>query len=180
MRWLAALALVAALSCDREERPFEGNGAADLAADGLSMSSLYPGPAPAPPAGVTVARPPGNEDSAWTVSQGKRLFRAFNCSGCHANGGGGMGPALMDERWIYGSAPANVFATIVEGRPNGMPSFRRRIAESQVWQLVAYVRSLSRQVPADATSARGDHMRVTPAAPVQPPETPVGEEAPQP
>ena len=37
-------------------------------------------------------------------------------------------------------------ATIVEGRPNGMPSFGGRIPDEQVWQLVAYVRSMSGQV----------------------------------
>src|SRR5207245_319214 len=34
--------------------------------------------------------------NAYAVSEGKRLFAAYNCSGCHANGGGGMGPPLMD------------------------------------------------------------------------------------
>jgi len=45
----------------------------------------------------------------------------------------------MDDEWIYGFEPVNIFATIVEGRPNGMPSFRNRIPDYQVWQLVAYV-----------------------------------------
>ena len=48
----------------------------------------------------------------------------------------------MDAQWIYGNQPQNIFSTIVEGRPNGMPSFRGRIATQQVWQLVAYVRSV--------------------------------------
>jgi cytochrome c oxidase cbb3-type subunit 3 len=29
----------------------------------------------------------------------------------------------MDDQWVYGDAPQNLFATIVQGRPNGMPSF---------------------------------------------------------
>ena len=37
--------------------------------------------------------------------QGKRLFSWYNCIGCHANGGGGIGPPLMDDEWIYGSRP---------------------------------------------------------------------------
>ena len=49
----------------------------------------------------------------------------------------------MDRDWIYGSNPANIFWTIVEGRPQGMPSFGGRIAEGQVWRIVAFVRSLS-------------------------------------
>jgi cytochrome c oxidase cbb3-type subunit 3 len=70
-----------------------------------------------------------------------------------------MGPALMDDKWIYGNQPANVFASIVEGRPNGMPSFRNRLADVQVWQLVAYIESLGGQVPMDASAARSDHLR---------------------
>ena len=63
------------------------------------------------------------QDNAYGISEGKRLFESFNCVGCHSHGGGGMGPALMDDRWIYGSRPENIYATILEGRPNGMPSF---------------------------------------------------------
>jgi cytochrome c oxidase cbb3-type subunit 3 len=49
----------------------------------------------------------------------------------------------MDDEWIYGSSPQNVFWAIIEGRPQGMPAFGGKIAEDQVWRLVAYVRSLS-------------------------------------
>jgi cytochrome c oxidase cbb3-type subunit 3 len=64
----------------------------------------------------------------------------------------------MDAKWAYGSEPDQVFATIVEGRPNGMPSFRGKIPDYQVWQLVAYVRSLSGQVPRDAAPGRDDDL----------------------
>jgi cytochrome c oxidase cbb3-type subunit 3 len=69
-----------------------------------------------------------------------------------------MGPPLMDDKWIYGSDPASVFASIVEGRPNGMPSWRGRIPNYEVWRLVAYVRSMSGQVSKDAASGRDDHL----------------------
>ena len=69
-----------------------------------------------------------------------------------------MGPPLMDDIWIYGSDPASVFATIVEGRPNGMPAWRGRIPNYQVWRLVAYVRSMSGLASKDASPARDDHM----------------------
>jgi cytochrome c oxidase cbb3-type subunit III len=66
----------------------------------------------------------------------------------------------MDAKWIYGNRPDQVFATIVEGRPNGMPSFRGKLPDNQVWQLAAYVRSLSGQVPKDAAPGRNDNMQV--------------------
>jgi cytochrome c oxidase cbb3-type subunit 3 len=98
------------------------------------------------------------EENAVALNDGKRLFQWFNCVGCHAQGGGGMGPPLMDEQWIYGSEPDQIFATIVEGRPNGMPSFRGKIPDYQVWQLAGYVRSLSRQVAKDVAPGRNDSM----------------------
>jgi cytochrome c oxidase cbb3-type subunit III len=77
------------------------------------------------------------------IAAGRQLFLAYNCVGCHFNGGGGIGPALMDSKWIYGSSMENIGSTIREGRPNGMPSFRAMVTDEQVWQLAAYVRSLS-------------------------------------
>jgi cytochrome c oxidase cbb3-type subunit 3 len=62
----------------------------------------------------------------------------------------------MDNVWIYGSEPANVFATIVQGRPNGMPAFGHRIPEKEVWELVAYVRSLSGLASSQAAPSRAD------------------------
>jgi cytochrome c oxidase cbb3-type subunit III len=92
------------------------------------------------------------------------LFGWYNCAGCHSNGGGGMGPPLMDDKWIYGSAPENIFSTIVQGRPNGMPSFAGRIPTPQVWMLVAYVRSLSGLTPSAARGSRTDHMMMYPGS----------------
>ena len=65
----------------------------------------------------------------------------------------------MDDKWIYGSQPDQIFSTIVEGRPNGMPSFRGKLPDYQVWQLAAYVRSLSGQAPKDAAPGRDDDMQ---------------------
>jgi cytochrome c oxidase cbb3-type subunit 3 len=73
-----------------------------------------------------------------------------------------MGPALMDAQWIYGSKPENIFESIVEGRPNGMPAFGAKIVEDQIWQLVAYVRSMSGLLRSDVAPGRADAMYVRP------------------
>jgi cytochrome c oxidase cbb3-type subunit 3 len=147
--------LLSLAACEREERRFQDRPAPGQRPSMKRLVSLAPGP-------HTPDLPMRNpyERNAWAVSEGKRLFTWYNCSGCHANGGGGMGPALMDEKWIYGSQPENIFATIEEGRPNGMPSFRGRIPEQQVWQLVAFVQSLSGGVRRDAANGRPDDMQV--------------------
>ena len=79
----------------------------------------------------------------------------------------------MDDVWIYGSDPANVYATIVEGRPNGMPSFGGHIPDEQVWQLVAYVRSMSGLVPQDAAPSRNDDLQARPSENRTPAQVPV-------
>ena len=132
------------------------------------MSELQPGVS-----NPQISIAPHYEVNAYSLSEGKRLFGWYNCNGCHANGGGGIGPALMDNVWIYGGEPENIYATIVQGRPNGMPSFGGHIPDEQVWQLVAYVRSMSGLVPQDAATSRNDALqakksenRVDPQPPV--------------
>jgi cytochrome c oxidase cbb3-type subunit 3 len=150
-------ALVAAamlcVACRREERRFREMPPSATATNVAVATTLQPGPAHQ----VTETRDPYIYN-AYAISEGKALYSLFNCVGCHGNGGGGMGPPLMDDKWIYGSDPASIFASIVEGRPNGMPSWRGRIANYEIWRLVAYVRSMSGQAPKDAASGRGDHL----------------------
>jgi cytochrome c oxidase cbb3-type subunit 3 len=86
----------------------------------------------------------------------------------------------MDEKWIYGERPENIYSTIVEGRPNGMPSFRQKIPDNQVKQLVAYVQSMSGQLRKDVAPTRNDSMnahrseqrteRKTPLQTTEPPQ----------
>lgn len=139
--------------CEREKRNVrESPPAAQLRT--ITMGELRPGHTQLP-----IATENPYEKNAVAVSEGRRLYNWFNCNGCHFNGGGGIGPPLMDDEWIYGSDPANVFATIIEGRPNGMPSYRGRMPDHQVWQIVAYVRSLSGQVRSDVAPGRADSMQ---------------------
>lgn len=78
------------------------------------------------------------------VVRGMRDFDTFNCSGCHAaNGAGGMGPALSNNKWIYGSSPANIYLDIVQGRAHGMPAWGAMLPDRTVWELVAYIKSIS-------------------------------------
>ena len=118
------------------------------------------------------------EENAYALGEGKRLFSQFNCVGCHGNGGGGMGPPLLDAQWLYGYEQEQVFATIVEGRPNGMPSWGGKIPEYQIWQLAAYVRSMSGLVRKDAAPGRNDDMKSNPPENSKDPETPVDASAP--
>ena len=148
----AIVCALMSVSCQREKRVFESSPPPAQSSQ-VTLSQIRPG-------AQTAASPASNdaENHAYDVNEGKRLFTQYNCSGCHANGGGGIGPALMDEKWIYGSEPVNIYSTIIEGRPNGMPSFRNKVPDSQVWQLGAYVRSMSGQLRKDVSPNRSDDM----------------------
>jgi cytochrome c oxidase cbb3-type subunit 3 len=147
------LAIVSVTACERETRRYQELPAASSRPSSTQVSDLVPGlPSPAQP----VVSP--YQENAYGIAEGKRLYSAFNCNGCHAMGGGGIGPALMDYKWIYGSSPDQIYSTISQGRPNGMPAFGGRVPSQQIWQLVAYVQSLSVQVPRDVEPGRNDDM----------------------
>jgi cytochrome c oxidase cbb3-type subunit 3 len=166
------LAVLGAAGCERERRGF-----ADRPDDAVAerLSTILPGPGdPVPRGGEGVY-----DGNAWAVSEGKRLYASMNCKGCHANGGGGMGPALMDDTWIYGVEPEQIYHSIVDGRPNGMPSWHDQLTEQQVWQLVAYVRSLSGLIPKDVRPGRDDHMMSKPPEQQTPTAMPSQSQLPQ-
>jgi cytochrome c oxidase cbb3-type subunit III len=97
------------------------------------------------PLGVTPVqvKNPYEGDKKATAT-GAQLFIAYNCLDCHgAEGSGAMGPSFQDGRWHFGGSPAEVFESIYQGRPDGMPAWGGRISNDQIWMLTAYVRSLS-------------------------------------
>jgi cytochrome c oxidase cbb3-type subunit 3 len=170
-RALAIAGLVLLLAaCERERRDFAGDPSAE-SEERIVQSALSPGPAP--PVEILSGRGATYEANAYAQSEGKRLFSSYNCAGCHGHGGGGMGPPLMDQKWIYGAKIENVVHTIREGRPNGMPSFRGKIPDEQIWQLAAYVRSMGRNVRKDVAPSRNDDMHPGPSENRQPPQDPL-------
>ena len=87
---------------------------------------------------------PALQDPA-APQRGLMAFNAFNCVGCHmGNGGGGMGPALSAGNFIYGDEPKNIYLTIVQGRPHGMPAWGSVLPNQTIWDLVAYISNLSK------------------------------------
>jgi len=157
---ILALAMIAALcSCDREERQTRGKPLGETIPTVASPDTIFPGRATPPPLDPRAAQYEGN---ASAIAEGQRLYNWMNCAGCHFHGGGGMGVALMDDQWRYGGNIDQIHATILEGRPNGMPAWRGKLTEQQIWQLAAYVRTLSGQERKDAVSARADEVSNTP------------------
>jgi cytochrome c oxidase cbb3-type subunit 3 len=157
---LLSVAALAVIGCQREKRTYQDQSPYVEKADNLVVQSdLHPGLVP-----PSKAISNKYEESAYAASEGQKLYQQYHCNGCHFNGGGGIGPPLMDDQWIYGSSPENIYNTIVQGRPNGMPSFAGKIPTPQVWMLVAYVRSLSALNTTGARSSRSDHMMMYPGS----------------
>jgi cytochrome c oxidase cbb3-type subunit III len=150
--------LLALNACKREQRNARPAPArVALYSSAARESPIEPG-GPLPHAAISYPFA-GN---AYAISEGQRLFGWYNCSGCHSHGGGGIGPPLIKQEWIYGGEPENLFDTIVKGRPNGMPTWGGRIPEYQIWQIVAYVRSLNKEEPSSASPARTDEIQPSP------------------
>jgi cytochrome c oxidase cbb3-type subunit 3 len=126
---------ITATACDSNSRQF--------AAVGAQPNALYyVGPQPGPDRPLpAIVNPLAGDRTA--LAEGRRLFVWYNCAGCHGDhAGGGMGPSLRDTTWIYGNGDGHIFASIAEGRANGMPAWGTKLPQDQIWKIVAYVRSL--------------------------------------
>jgi cytochrome c oxidase cbb3-type subunit 3 len=160
---LLAAALIVALmplaSCQREKRQFQSSPVNESPPMQIRTTDLQAGQ-------TTPLQPDARrslyENNAYNLSEGKRLYQWFNCVGCHAHGGGDSGPPLMDNQWRYGGEIEQIYATIQQGRPNGMPAFGGKIPDQQIWQLAGYVRSMSGNLSRSASPGRNDEMQNSP------------------
>lgn len=96
------------------------------------------------PRDTTGLRNPFEGDAA-AIATGAKLYIAYNCIDCHGgDGSGAMAPAFVDGRWHFGGSNAEVFESIFQGRPDGMPAWGGLLDRASIWRLVSYVRSLER------------------------------------
>lgn len=139
---VGTLSLLASTACERDQpdrvaAPPAGGPIAGVPGE----VHIAPGPAFA---SMPVANPYAEDPDA--IGEGERLYMWYSCGGCHgALGGGGMGPPLRDEDWIYGGDAISIFESIMEGRPEGMPTWQGKIPNDQAWKIVAYIQTLGTQ-----------------------------------
>lgn len=88
------------------------------------------------------------------LSTGKVIFDA-NCVTCHNPKGEGnqIGPNLTDKNWIYGFDIKDVFSSVKNGRPNGMPEHNSKLNPIQLQQVASYVLSFKET---EGREAQGD------------------------
>src|SRR5665213_1446020 len=93
------------------------------------------------------------------VVAGESEFR-INCSFCHGVGarGGGRGPDLTRVQKKHGNTDADLFRTIHDGvsgtdMPAAMGSIGVEMKDREIWQVIAYLRSVQVKTPPQAGDA---------------------------
>ena len=152
-----AIGLLAIGGCQREQREFSKPAEATSPPSQTALGKLAAGQTDE---AFRAQQTREYGENGYQLALGQQLYSAFNCVGCHAHGGGDVGPALMDDKWVYGGEIDQIYLSIAQGRPNGMPAFAGLIPPEQIWQVAAYVRSLGGQGSKAARSGRSDHMHM--------------------
>jgi cytochrome c oxidase cbb3-type subunit 3 len=159
-RLIGVMVISLSVACQRKEQDIRGGGAGDIwlpqsqpavgkATDttGLPAEGVLSRVALGDLAGIgnntldaTVKSPYGGDMAA--IKEGNDLFVNMNCAGCHGYDlKGGMGPDLTDTYWRYGGSPADIYKSVFEGRPQGMPAWGRAMSPTLIWKVVAYIES---------------------------------------
>lgn len=88
------------------------------------------------------ANEPSDTGSASSSDPGAEIYTA-NCARCHgADGGGGIGPQLSDDKVTEAFPdPADEVTLVTEGE-GSMPSFGGTLSEAEIQQVVDYTRTL--------------------------------------
>ncbi len=102
------------------------------------------------------------------LKAGATLYAA-NCVACHApDGGGGIGPNLVDAYWIHGGDVKDIFSTIKYGVPaKGMIPWKDQLKPIEIQQLTSFILSLQGTTAADPKEAQGDLYAPDGAAPAE-------------
>ena len=109
---------------------------------------------------ATIAKKGGNPEAAKvnnpvaaspaSLAAGKRSYQRL-CEKCHGPEGHGDGTAvtekqpqdLTDATWEFGSTDGELFAAVHDGTSPDMEGYKERMSETEIWNVVNYVRSLA-------------------------------------
>jgi cytochrome c oxidase cbb3-type subunit 3 len=93
---------------------------------------------------------PVSGPEAQNAAAGREVFAA-NCSACHgadAKGSKDVGaPNLTDNFWLYGGDEESIYRTVWGGRQGRMPSWEKRLTETDRKILTLYLLDRKREAP---------------------------------
>jgi mono/diheme cytochrome c family protein len=125
-----------------------GSGGGASSAQGTPLPTLPP----IPPQ-YQGAKPLFDLTSASVIAQGKTIYDS-HCATCHGNSGQGNGPAAAGLNpppinftgpYFKSMSPDFRFWRVSEGVPGtGMVAWKGSLTSDQIWQVIAYVTSLSK------------------------------------
>lgn len=95
-------------------------------------------------AAVAAAQPATNpfRGDAAAIEEGQQVFSTI-CAACHKPDASGLvGPSLVDPYWKYGHSDAELFESVAEGRPGGMPPWLAQLGADKIWKSLAYLETL--------------------------------------
>jgi putative heme-binding domain-containing protein len=96
----------------------------------------------------------GNVDA---IRFGTGLFRA-RCADCHGMDARGVRSPDLTQVWASGRTDDGLFKTVKNGVPGTeMPAVGARMADNEIWQILAYLRTLAAPAPNDPPKGNAEH-----------------------
>jgi putative heme-binding domain-containing protein len=96
----------------------------------------------------------GNADA---IRFGTGLFRA-RCADCHGMDARGVRSPDLTQVWASGRTDEGLFKTVKNGVPGTeMPAVGARMPDNEIWQILAYLRTLAAPAPNDPPKGNAEH-----------------------
>src|SRR5438094_5433991 len=90
------------------------------------------------------------EGNADAIRFGTGLYRA-RCADCHGMDARGVRAPDLTQVWASGRTDDGLFKTVKNGVPGTeMPAIGARMFDQEIWQILAYLRTLAASAPTDA------------------------------
>ncbi|NTW62952.1 MAG: c-type cytochrome [Chlorobiaceae bacterium] len=97
----------------------------------------------APAASESAATPDKYSGDSKAIAEGKEIY-GTNCAACHmADASGGIGPNLTGTL-KYGSTRSDLYESVANGRPNGMPPFMQQLGKDRIYKVTAFLETLKK------------------------------------